>query len=485
VIRKNLVYNSLLSLSQILFPLIIFPYTFKILEPSGTGLIGFVESLTNYLISLTAVGIPIYGVREVAKIKQNHTQLNKLFSELLGIHLFVTLLLLGIYIGLIFFVEKFASNKVLYFFSCGILFVNVFSVEWFFQGIEKFRFITLRTILIRILFIVAVLFFVRNKNDVYVYIFYGIAFSTTFINAAVNFTYAKKFVRPTFKFLKIRRHLKSLFYIFFATLAVNAYILLDTIILGFLTNDDEIVGYYSTALKICKIPLGIITALSAVIIPQISFSAATGNYRYTDSLLKKSFIFVFVLSVPIAIGLCLLAPDLILLLANENFLPAVPVIRLLSVLSLLIGLSNIFGLQMLTTMGKEKFTMYSVGVGMILSLTCNLILIPKFSYVGTAITTLFTEVIVTIMTGAFALKMFNTKLPLTVLGQSVIGSLLFFPLYFIIDRFTSITAFKISLMLFFGPIIYFSVLIFVFKNPLLRELYQKFFLVVKRKKIAS
>jgi O-antigen/teichoic acid export membrane protein len=481
VLKKNLLYNSILSVSQILFPLIVFPYTFKVLELQGTGLVSFTESLTQYLISLAAVGIPIYGIREVAKIKHNYEKLCGLFTELIAIQFIITIFLSAIYVILIFNLQKLAANKILYFFSCGVLIVNVFSVEWFFQGLGKFRYIAVRTVLIRILFVVLIIFFVKRKQDVY--IFYAITFIISFINSVVNFAYATKFARLDFRIFKIKRHMKPLLYIFFASLAVNIYVVLDTVILGFLTNNDEAVGYYSTALKICKLPIVFITALSAVIIPQISSSHDSGDHKYVENLLQKSFTYVVTLSIPIGIGLYLLAPELIMLLSNEQFLPAVSVIRLLSLLTLLIGLSNIFGLQMLTSIGKEKFTMYAVAIGMVLSVGCNLILIPRFSYTGTALTTLFTELVVTIMTGRMALKNYKVKLPLIIFFQCVIAGLLFFPLYFLIGLLFENSLLRIVLMIVLATVIYFSVLIFGFRNIYLQEIAQKFLSKLRYEKI--
>src|ERR1700744_2664777 len=161
VIKRNLLYNSLLSVSQIVFPLIIYPYTFKILQPDGIGLVSFAESLTQYLISFAAIGIPIYGVIETAKIRNDKEKLERLFTELVLIQFILTSFILLIYICLIFCIGKLANHKLLYFTSCGILLMSVFTVEWFFQGIEQFRYITTRTIFVRILFVVLVLAFVK------------------------------------------------------------------------------------------------------------------------------------------------------------------------------------------------------------------------------------------------------------------------------------------------------------------------------------
>jgi O-antigen/teichoic acid export membrane protein len=466
VIKRNLLYNSLLSVSQLLFPLIIYPYTFKILEPEGVGLVSFAESLTQYLISFAAVGIPFYGVIETAKARQNKERLDRLFTELVIIQLALTGIILLLFVGCILFVGKLADHRMLYFISCGTLLMSVFTVEWFFQGIEQFRYITARSVLIRTIFVVLVFLFVKSKSDLTLY--YALTFITVFLNAVINFWYASKIVQLKFKVLTFKRHFRPLLTIFFSNVAISVYILLDTVILGFLSTDLA-VGYYSTAIKIAKIPLAFMTALSTALIPRISASFSSGNHDYVRNLVRKSFTYIILLSVPIGAGLYLLAPDLIRLLANDKFLPAIQVIRVLAPLTLLIGLSNLFALQMLTSMGKEKLTLYAVTIGMVLSIAGNLVLIPKYSYMGTAYTTLVTETLVTVLTGWYAIRFFTVRLPFKLLWQSALACVLFYPCTRLADRYFAQPVQRIIADICLTCPLYFIILYFVFRNSFLRD----------------
>ncbi len=466
MIKRNLIYNSLLSVSQILFPLIIFPYTFKILQPDGIGLVSFADSLTQYLISFAAIGIPVYGVIETAKWRNDKERLSKLFSELLLIQFTLTLVMCLIFIALIFSVPKLAEHKLLYFISCGILLMNVFTVEWFFQGIERFRYITVRTVSVRFLFVILIFIFVKKKEDLLLY--YGLTFLTAFLNGVINFSYARRAVALTLSGLSIRRHLRPLVHIFFSNVAISVYILLDTVILGFLA-DDVAVGYYSTAVKICKIPLAFMTALSMALIPRISASFSSGDQEYVKNLVQKSFSYIVLLAVPIGAGLLIVAPELVSVLANQQFLPAIPVIRTMAPLTLIIGLSNLFGVQILTSMGKEKLTLYAVIMGMILSVVCNLILIPRFSYMGTAWTTLLTEGLVTIVTGWYAMHWFKVRLPYRLLWQTTVTCLLFYPCSLIAGRIATGALPKLLLIAAMGSFLYFFTQYFIFRNIFVKQ----------------
>lgn len=466
MIKKNLLYNSLLSISQVLFPLIIFPYTLKILEPAGTGLVNFADSLTQYLLSIAAVGIPVYGVMQISKSRHDQDKMSKVFTELISVHFSITLLLLTGYLSMIFTLKKFSDNQYLYFISCATLLTNIFTVEWFFQGIERFRYITLRTILIRVLSVILIFTLVKKKEDLLLY--YGILFVTNFLNAVVNFLYAIRLVQFRYTGLNIKQHIRPLVYIFFSYVAISMYIMLDTVLLGFLSNDSA-VGYYSTAIKVCKIPLAFVTALSTVMIPRISASYSTGKHDYVKNLVQKSFAYIIGLSIPIGVGLFLLAPDIIALLADEKFQPSVIAIRIMAPLTLLIGLSNIFGVQMLTSMGKEKITLYAVVSGMCISITFNLLLIPKYSYLATAFTSLFTECLVTIITGWYALRFFKVKLPYQIIWQSILSCLLFYPIIYFIEYLFSNSLIRIILSVGSASIIYFLINFYLFKNIFVRQ----------------
>lgn len=466
MIKRNLIYNSLLSVSQILFPLIIFPYTFKILQPDGIGLVSFADSLSQYLISFAAIGIPIYGVIETAKVRRDPERLSKLFSELLLIQVVLSLAICLVYICLIFTVPKLAEHKLLYFIGCGILLTNVLAVEWFFQGIERFSYITVRTILIRVLFIILIFVLVKKKADFVLY--YALTFVTALLNGIVNFTYACREVKLKTSGLSIRRHLKPLIHIFFSNVAISVYILLDTVILGFLA-DDAAVGYYSTAVKICKIPLAFMTALSTVLIPRISASFSSGDRDYLKTLVRKSFAYIVLLSIPIGAGLILLAPEIILLLANQRFLPAIPVIRVMAPLTLIIGLSNLFGMQILTSMGKEKLTLYAVTVGMVLSVVLNLILIPRFSYMGAAWTTLITEGLVTVVAAWYAMRWFQVSLPYGLVWQSIAACLLFWPCAHLAEVLVTGALARLLLIAAMGSVLYFLAQYFLFRNIFIRQ----------------
>ena len=263
---------------------------------------------------------------------------------------------------------------------------------------------------------------------------------TVFTNltiSTINFFHIKKQIKIKFifQYKKLKRHFIPLILIFCTTISISIYVLLDTIMLGFLSNDTA-VGFYSIATKISKVPLLFVSALGVVLIPQLSYSFNNNDIDRFKLLINKSINFVITFSFPIFFFIIGVSNQLILVFAGELFLGASLSLKFLSILGLLVGLSNIFGMQVLTPMGKDKYLTYSVLFGTIFSILLNLVLIPLYQELGAAITNVITEIIVTLMTFYFARKFFEFNLNYTFILKSFLLSIPFFFISTLISKFT-------------------------------------------------
>ena len=164
-IKKNLFYNILLSISQVIFPLITFSYAARVINPDGIGLVAFVESICRYAMLIAALGVPIYGIKEVGKYKDDKVKLSELCSELISIHFITTIFIILVYTLMIFTLDKFHQDLSFYILGIFMILSNVFVIEWYFQGIGDFKYITGRTVIIRTLTTISVFFLVTNSQD--------------------------------------------------------------------------------------------------------------------------------------------------------------------------------------------------------------------------------------------------------------------------------------------------------------------------------
>ena len=265
--QKNIFYNVLLALSQVLFPLITFPYIARVLGPENIGLYNFSESYARYFALVAALGISVYGVREIAKKQSNPKALAFTFVEIFLINLIATCLLSVVYIGTILEVDKLAAYPDLFYWSFAFFFLQVFVLEWFFTGINQFKFIAVRFFFIRLLFVVALFLFIKTSGDYVLYMKMQVILN--FFLGLINFIYLRKFVdlkQVQFSQLNLKQHLRPLFILFLTIFSISIYLHFDTVLLGMLA-DNESVGYYSASLKLIKIIIAVLAAITAAMFP--------------------------------------------------------------------------------------------------------------------------------------------------------------------------------------------------------------------------
>jgi O-antigen/teichoic acid export membrane protein len=471
--RKNIFYNGLLSVSQVIFPMVTFPYATHVLGPEKLGTINFADSFCKYIMLIAALGIPVYGIREISKVAHEKTKLAKVFSEIFCIHFLTTVLILAAYVFCILFVDRFSVSREVYWWGGLMIFFNLFSIEWFFSGLSHFKFIALRSFLIRMLFVGLVFLFVRDAGD---YVTYFVLLVLTVVATGVfNMVYLFKIINPitAIDFSGLLRHLKPLVYLFSAIFAINIYITLDKVILGFLAGDTS-VGYYSAVLRINNIALSIIGSFGIVIYPQLTRLYAENRMEDFTQMANKLVNLVIAVCLPIAIGFCLCAPEIINIVAGKNFSTAILPMQVLCLLCMLISLSNIFGNLVLASMSKDKqFSLSAFGAA-IISLVLSGILIPAYKELGAAIANLCAEVAICVLTFFFARKYIHFDISFKKL---LINACICIPYVLIIFFFKYLCAdiWLRSFAILICSLIYFIFSqLFLLKNSLFIELFNTF-----------
>jgi len=468
LIKKNILFNTLLSLSQILFPLLTFPYASRILGPSVIGKLNFVDSLTQYFVLFSAVGIPLYAVRELSKIRDDAHKSNKLFTELIILHLITTVFFLIVYAIMLVLIENGYSYLHLGLIGFGILLSNVFIIEWYFQSQEKFEYITKRTLVIRVIFIVLMFILVKKQSDVTKY--YLLFLLVNIINALANFHLAfKAGVSFVFDKLDLKKHIKPLLFLTACSVVGSVYVLLDNVILGLLSNSKS-VGYYSTAVKITKVPISLINALGVVLIPSISESFSNNDLESIKRYLNSSMQYVLTLGIPLAFGIALTAKWTVLIIAGSQFTPAIQLITILSPIVVLIALNCIFFFQLFTPGGKEITMLIILGISSVVSIVLNLLLIPHIQYLGTAITTTVTELTVCILSLYYSKTLYNLTLNWRFLITPVVTSAIFIPIIYFIDSFLIASWIKLIIGAAICMLMYYLIQRILFKDRIILKM---------------
>lgn len=388
-VKFNFLMNLILTASNFLFPLITFPYVSRILLPEGTGKVAFAVSVITYFSMLAAFGVSSYGVRATAQVRDDKLALSKVTQEILFINFIVMLLAYGLFfICLNAIPELQAEPKLFLIVSSMILFTTI-GAEWLYKGLEQYQYITIRTIIFRLIALVATFLFVKSKDDYLVF-----AVITVFASVGsglINFINLRKII--WFKYLggyQPKKHLKSMFIFFLTSFAIAIYTLTDSAMLGFITNETE-VGFYNAAIRIKAILLSIVTSLGIVLLPRLSYYIKNNMMDEFNQALNKSINFVFVISLPVAIFFMLFAKPTIFVLAGDMYADAVLPLQIIMLAIIFVGITNILGIQILIPLGKDTALFVSVVLAALVNIGANLWLMPKFASVGAAISVVLAE----------------------------------------------------------------------------------------------
>lgn len=425
-LKNNVVLNYINTLASIVFPLITFPYAARILLPEGIGLVNFQNSIIGYITLLSSLGIPLYAVREVARVRDNVEERNRVTVE---IALLSLILAAGGYV-IVFAVGELvpqinAHLSLFYILSLSILFTAL-GVSWFYTAIEDFKFITVRGLIIRALFVVALFLFVKSKEDLLIY---GVIIvGSTVGNEFINFIHLRKFInifKLNWSKVNIFRHLKPSFSIFVLNLSVSLYVQLNPVMLGFLSDNTQ-VGYYTAGSKLSYIILSVVTSMATVLIPHVSNMIQVHDTEKYKQLITKVYHYYMALALPFTIGLIVLSVPLTLVICGNSFYEASYVTAITAPVIIFISITNIIGLQVLYPYGKENYVTYSTIGGAVINLIVDIPLILLWGSKGAAIATFCAELAVLLIQvrlgrSYIPFKYFDDSIKLYVLSSILMG----------------------------------------------------------------
>ena len=395
-VKVNYILNLINTGTQMLFPLITFPYVCRVIEADGVGQINFFQSIISYISLFTCLGIPMYAIREIARDRSDVVQMNRTAMEILLLHSMLTLVGYAIVAILCLTVPQIQVNIPLFLILSLTIFFTAIGCEWFYQGIEDFKYITIRGLIIKTVSVVLLFIFVKSKTDLLYYGCYtvfGVLGGNIF-----NFFRLRKYIHREniiFSELHIKRHVKPVLKVFSFSVVTSIYLQLNTVLLGFLKNALA-VGYFAAATKVMQMLLTMSACLGSVMMPRASHLIAENKEDEFNRLIQKSYDFTLAIALPMTIGLIFCAPSLITALCGVKFEHSILPSQIIAPIILMVAISNVFGIQVLFPKGKINIVTLCCGIGAVADLILNLCLIPFFSYIGTSIAYLGAEVATTV-----------------------------------------------------------------------------------------
>ncbi|ADX70910.1 flippase [Lactobacillus helveticus] len=471
----NGLLNGIRSVLNLLFPLITFPYVARVLSVDGLGKYNFANTYVGYFVLLAGLGISTYAVREGTKYRNNRLKISGFLSEIFSINLISTIIAyIMLIISLLIFKSLYPYAICILIFSTQIAFTTI-GTEWIFIIYEDYSYITIRSILVKVLSIILLFIFVKNTNDYLIYA--GITVLANAGSNIFNFFYVKKFcdIKLTLD-INWKYHIKPILIIFATTIAVNIYLSSDTTILGLMKSDYD-VGIYSTTVKIYNLVATLLGSVVAVTVPRLSMLLGQNKIKKYRNVFTEVINLLTVFVIPGTVGLIMLSQDIILLIAGKKYLPSVGSLKIIGLAIIFSNFSFIFINCALIPAKRETAALRNTLIPALINIILNLVLIPAFSYNGTAFSTVIAEFMAMLLNYWSARDLIRKS----IISRSVmynlisilIGSLSIIVICIFCNVLITGIPIKIIVSVILSSIFYFAVLI-ILKNDLAIHYWQIF-----------
>jgi len=469
-VKVNYLLNFIRAVSYALITIITMPYVNRILGPTNIGKIEYVNTIINYFILFSALGIPLYGIREIAKVRSDKKERDKITIELLIILVFTSAASYAILFGIIYQLTIFKNYQDLLFLMSFMIILSNVGAEWYFQGMEDQIYITIRYVLVRIISVILLFLMVKEPDD---YLFYAFTIMITVCGSNIfNVFYLLKeidFKQLAIKSINLKRHFKPILTIFVAAVSVNIYLQLDNFMISFISG-DKFLGYYSVSNKLIRFVISFITILGVVLLPRLSnlYRADKEQYNY---YLKKAFTFILLMSVPSTIFFLVLSESIITVFASVDFSASILTMRLLSPLCIIVGIAYFVGYMVLYTQNSENIYTKAVLISAIFSIAVNFFAITKFQHNGAAVVAVLSELFaISIMIYFAKNKLKELNLCDRNFGKIVISGILTLIAVLLLYEVMSHSNPVLMMISFSMPFLIFYSLLYLFKESQLQEI---------------
>lgn len=467
-VQFNFVMNAILTVSSFVFPMITFPYASRVLLVENYGKVTFATSVLTYFAMFAALGIPNYGIRACARVREDKVKLSRTAQELMIINLITSAITYVAFFVSLIFVKRFQQDSTLLIINSVSILLNTLGVTWLYSALEQYSYITVRNIVCKIISIILMFIFVHNPSD---YVIYGaIAMVASGGSNLLNFLNLRKCIilKPLGNY-HFKQHLKPIFIFFATSVAISVYTNLDTVMLGFMTDDTQ-TGLYGASVKVKNLLTGVVSSLGNVLLPRLSLYVSNQESDKFYETLSKVLNFLLLISLPLTIYFVFYSRTSILLFSGAEYEGATLPMQLLMPTVFLIAISGLTGNQMLVPLGRERVVMTSVICGALVDFGLNWLFIPKWGAAGAAAATLVAEFVVLVVQ-LFFLRSLAWKVARGVRYRPIVVSLLAATAVgFLTYRFLHIPSYfwtlAVSAVLFFG--VYFALLLLQ-KEPFLCE----------------
>lgn len=389
---KNFILSTTNTVMMLLFPIITFPYVFRVIGANNLGIINFAQSYGYYFTHIASFGISSYAIREVSRVREDTLKVEKISNEIFNLNLFFSIVSTILYFCGVFFVQNFRDNFVVFTLYSVVIFSNFLSLDWLLQSFDDYFFSTIRNLAIRIISIIAVFILIKKPEDYVVYM--GISCVTEMGTKVSTLIYARRNyakLKIGKRFLNFKEHIKPMFTLFSFRLVNGISANLDKLMIGFMLIYAN-VGVYSAGVKFVLMIQPIVETVGIVLFPKINISAETSRDDYLRNL-ELNYDLILLLGMPMSVGLFLVSGRLIPLFAGDEFVDAVSVSRIMAIIILLGPINDLLGSKILLIHKKDRWLLLSSSIVAVSNIVLNVIFIPWLGINGAAIASVISFVV--------------------------------------------------------------------------------------------
>jgi len=395
---ENFLSLSVLQGANYILPLITLPYLVRVLGPEKFGLIAFAQAFIGYFIILTNYGFNLSATREISINRDKKEKVSEIFNSVMIVKFLLGILSFFILALILIFIPKFRNDWLVYIFTFGMVIGQILFPVWFFQGMERMKYITILNIIAKGIFTICIFIFIRKMAD---YLYVPLINSMGFLVAGglslriVSKDFGIKFILPSFEAIKYQ--LKEGWHIFISTVAISLYTTSNTFILGLFTN-NTIVGYYAAAEKIVKAVQGLLVPISQTAYPHISKLASESKERALN-FIRKLVKIVGGISFIISLSIFIFAKLIVNIILGPQYQQSIIVLRILAFLPFMIGLATVYATLFLLGFGYIKTWSRIIIGSSVLDIIFVLIFVGIFplAHIGVSISWVLTEICVLVL----------------------------------------------------------------------------------------
>lgn len=380
-VKKNIVYNMSYQILILIVPFITSPYVSRVLGPEGIGTYSVTTSIVKYFAMFAALGMSNYGNRLISKARDDKEDVSVTFWNLFYFQMITSGICIVLYILYYINFGK-TTYGLVSLCQTPYIFASFFEISWFFYGLENFRFMVLRNVVVKVGTTACVFLFVRTSEDVWVYVLINAL--SLLIGQLCMWPFLLKQIKwAPVEWNRIKQHFKSNMVLFVSVVAVSIYTLMDKIMIEWMSTTKE-VGYYENSEKLFNLGCNIVGSIGFVMLPRMTYLMEKDDQDQVGFFLKKSMKYMIVFAIAICFGFIGIADQFCVLFFGENFEKSGIILSVLSPAIILYAWENILRTEYLLPSGRDKVFVTGTMVAAFVNLVLNSLLIPVFGAVGAA-----------------------------------------------------------------------------------------------------